>query len=298
LRGDTDTMTYKFPVSGCTIIRDAMTGAFCLFESMATMLPLVDDMHVMDMGSTDRTLDLLYEIAFANKRIHIHEKKYVWENPIVLANASNDVITLAQHDNVLFWQADEIWHENLVQSMFNMFALDLYNMIFWRYQLRDNFQKMHWLPHLVHRVGNRKNGMFEFVGDGMNTKHIIDVKVCGGHHGGWPQWSGKDPISILPANIPTQDMILDVCSLGAFRDNLLDRRRLHFPLWGESHFTIEGVNPDDWQRNAMANEDWTKTTTPFSIPKIMMYHVGKTRYHVRPELIETLKKDREYIECI
>jgi len=295
-----DTMTSKFPISGCTIIRDAMTGAFCLFESMATMLPLVDDMHVMDMGSTDNTLELLHEIASANKRIHIHEKNYVWENPIVLANASNDVIALAQHNNILFWQADEIWHKNLVRGMVEMFASGICNTIFWRYQLRDNFQKIHWLPHIVHRVGNRKNGMFEFVGDGMNTKRIIDAKICGGHHGGWPQWSGMLPTSIPPADIPTQDMILDVCSLGAFRDNLVERKKLHFPLWSESHFTIEGVNPDDWQRNAMSNEDWTKTTTPFSIPKIMRYHVGKVRYEIRPELLKALRDDttEDYLDGI
>ncbi|GAF71469.1 unnamed protein product [marine sediment metagenome] len=274
------------PVSGCTIIRDAVKGAFCLFESMATMLPIVDDMHVMDMGSTDGTLEILHKIADANKRIHIHTKEYEWVNPITLANASNDVIDCGAHDNVLFWQADEIWHENLLQIMAKRFEEGVFNMTFWRYQLRDNFQKVHWLPHRVHRVNDRRNGMFRFIGDGMNTEKIIDAKACTKHTETWPQ-----RVDVNPVDVPWDCMILDVCSLGAFRDNLVARRKLHHPLWGESVFTIEGAHPDAWLQKAMVNPDWTKEFTPFDIPHIMRWHVGKTTYDVRSDLIRALMED-------
>lgn len=279
-----------FPISGCTIIRDAIKGAFCLFESLVMMLPIVDDIHIMDMGSTDGTLDILHDIALANKRIHIHSKVYPWENPSVLATASNDVIALADHDDVLFWQADEIWHEQLIRRMTGMFEQGQYNLIFWRYQLRDNLQKMHWLPHIVHRVGNRKDGMFEFVGDGMTTKRMVDVVLCSEYHSG--SWRAPD--------IPTHDMILDVCSLGAFRDNIVQRKECHHPLWGESSLVVEGIDPNLWMHRANADPDWTKTTTPFSIPKIMHYHVGRPTYEVRPGLIDAIKDDwtKEYLNGI
>lgn len=285
----------RYPISGCTFIRDAIKGAFYLFESMAMMLPLVDDMHVMDMGSTDGTLELLHIIARANERIHIHAKDYTskWNTPHVLSYASNDVVAFARHDNVLFWQADEIWHEHLVQTMVDIFEQGVFNMTFWRYQLRDNFQRVHWLPHIVYRAGPRS--MFHWSGNSMNPDKIIGAKTCGGHGGGWPQWSGKDPASIPAADIPTRDMILDVCSFGAPRDNIVYRRGLHHPLWGQSRFIIEGQTPNEWQREANANPVWTRQDTPYDIPNIVRWHVGRTSYVIRPELIEILKNDGEWI---
>lgn len=289
----------KHPISGCTFISNAIKGAFYLFESMVTMLPLVDDMHVMDMGSTDGTLELLHAIARVNERIHIHVKDYTseWNNPRVLAHASNDVVALACHDDILFWQPDEIWHEMLIERMVSMFEQGHRNMTFWRYQLRDNFQRVHWLPHLVHRVGNRRNGMFRFMGDGMNTEKVVGAVACTEYGGGWPQWSGKDPASIPVTDVPTYDMILDVCSFGVPRDNIVHRRRLHYPLWTAAQpvFTIEGKYPDEWQREANANPAWTKSDTPYDIPNIVRWHVGRTSYVVRPELIEILKNDGEWV---
>lgn len=287
-------MDGRFPVSGCTFIRDAIKGAFYLFESMVTMLPVVDDMHIMDMGSTDGTLELLQDIAAHNARIHVHVKDYMskWNTPCVLSYASNDVVAFAGHDNVLFWQADEIWHEHLIQTMLGMFEQGVFDMLFWRYQLRDNFQKVHWLPHIVYRSGPRD--MFHWSGNSMNPDRMgAGAKACGGHGGGWPQWSGKDPASIPAADIPMRDMILDVCSFGVPRDNMVYRRRLHYPLWvaAQPVFTIEGKYPDEWQQEANENPIWVRDTSPYDIPKIMHYHVGKVKYEVRPELLDALMED-------
>jgi len=37
---------------------------------------------------------------------------------------------------------------------------------------------------------------------------------------------------------------------------------------------------------------WTWTTTPFRLPEIMKWHVGRVKYDVRPELVEYIKNWR------
>jgi len=286
-------MTY--PVSGCTFIRDTIVGAFCLFESMASLLPFVDDMCILDLGSTDGTWELLCDIAAANMRVTVIKGQFSRTDASAFADAANDCIALGNHDNVLFWQADEIWHEKLLARMGEHFERGEFDLSFWRYQLRDNFQRMKWFPHPVHRVGNRKDGKFNFVNDGMNSDRTWDAKLCAEHDGGWfLKWGGMDPLTI-----PVRDMIMDVSLVGGFRDNIVRRRALHAPMWHESS-DIEGKNPGQWHQRALQDPIWTKQDTPYNIPRIMRWHVGRVTYDVRPDLIDALKNDstREYMDAI
>ena len=283
-------MTY--PISGCTFIRDTIVGAFCLFESMASLLPFVDDMHILDLGSTDGTKELVQEIADANPRVSLWHGQFSKIDAGAFADAANDCIALVGHDNVLFWQADEIWHEDLLLRMEERFKNGEFDLSFWRYQLRDNFQKMKWPPHPVHRVGYRKEGKFNFVNDGMNSDRTWDARLCSEYDGGYfLKWGQMDPLTI-----PVNDMIMDVSLVGAFRENIVRRRQLHAPMWHEPP-TIEGMDADRWYKAALENPDWTKQDTPYDIPAIMRWHVGRVQYSVRPDLIEALKADttREYI---
>lgn len=83
-------------------------------------------------------------------------------------------------------------------------------------------------------------------------------------------------------------MIMDVSLVGGFRDNIIERRILHAPFWHEEP-TIEGKPASEWKKFALNNPDWTKTESPYNLPPIMRWHVGKTRYELRPELLEALK---------
>ncbi len=90
-------------VTGTTFIRNAFQGGFPLFESMATVLSVVDSFLLVDMGSTDGTLEICKEIAAKNPRIKIvHEK---WSNPgdaKAFADIANKCVDLCPTENVSF----------------------------------------------------------------------------------------------------------------------------------------------------------------------------------------------------
>jgi len=144
-----------------------------------------------------------------------------------------------------------------------------------------------WFPHPVHRVG-RKNGSFKFVGDGMTIDRTFAAEICSQWGGTWfYKWGELGQEGIKPY---VNDMIMDVSLVGGFRDNIIERRALHAPFWHEEPH-IEGIPANQWGEKALANPDWTKTESPYDIPHVMKYHIGKTRYSLRPELLEALKRD-------
>lgn len=263
-----------------------MVGAFCLFESMATLLPFVTDMTILDYGSTDGTLDILADIAGHNSRVEVIQVAMTWPeiDAGAFATVANDCVSEAKHDTVLFWQADEIWHPKLLLRMQKALEEGANDLIFWRYQLRDNFQHMKWFPHPVHRIGPKSD--FVFVGDGMNTNRVYGVPICSEHSmARFTEWGGMDA-----SLIPVEDMIMDVSQVGGFRDNIPGRRALHAPMWHEDN-KIEGTQVMEWIERESKNPDWTKTKSPFKIPHIMNRHVGRVKYTLDEDLYEALKKD-------
>lgn len=277
-------------ISAATFVRDTLKGGFCLFESMAMWLTLpVDKMIVLDLGSTDGTRELLAQIADKNERVELHDAHFSKIDAAAFADAANECIALAPTDVVLFWQADEIMHEGLIPFVLANLAREREEMTFWRVQLRENFQGIKWFPHPVQRVGNKAKG-FTFVGDGMNTQGYFGPPLVGDYDGGWfIRWGAEFEKS--PTELPTHQMILDVSLVGAFRDLIVERRKMHAPFWHEPP-TVEGVDADKWHAQQLVNPNWMKTTTPFNIPKIMRWHLGKTRYYLRDTLFQALKQDK------
>lgn len=296
-----------YPLSACTFIRNNFRGGFCLFESMASWLPLVSEFVVLDMGSdpNEGTREVLRDIAAANEKVYLFQSQWSNADASAFADAANKCVDLCRYDNVLFYQADEIPHQNLLRLARDRFAKGEYDLSFWRYQLRNNFQLAKWLPHVVHRVGIK--GEFEFVGDGMNTSRQWDAKlVYENYNGGWftlwgqsydavtgllklpkSEWGDK----IYPPILPTSEMLLDVGKSGGFRNTIAERARLHAPFWpGDA--VVDGVPVKEWEEREGSNPDWTKTGTPFDIPEIMKWHVGKVRYELRRSLFDALKADQ------
>jgi len=267
-------------------IKDCFTGAFCLFESMASMLPLVEEFIVLDLGSTDGTFEALGRIARANKRVKLRRGEWPVIDAGAFATLANDLIDDCLYDKVLYYQADEIWHEDLLLRTEDYFSQGRFELAFWRIQYRDNFQLVKWFPHLVHRVGIK--GQFNFVGDGMSSDRTWDAEICSEYDGSYFQkWHVFHQEGIKPY---VHDMIMDVSLVGAFRDNIAERRKLHAPFWHESD-DIENKPPDQWLEQARANPAWTLPTSPYDMPAIMNWHVGRLRYELRPELLRALMDD-------
>lgn len=286
-------MTY--PVSACCFIRNNSVG-FCLYESMASLLPLVDTMLIMDLGSDDGTLETLTDIANHNPKVKLVSGAFYNIDANVFATLANDLIALCKYDTVWYWQSDEVWHQDLLKLMIERFDRGEFDLSFWRIQYANNFQYVKWFPHLVHRVGQKDN--FNFVGDGMNTDRTWDARICSNYGGEmFPRWGDLGQQGIKPY---VNEMITDVSLIGGFRDTIPDRRRMHAPFWHEEpvipYYDREtGKQPSmmesHWYAKALSDEDWTKPKSPYNLPAILRYHVGKVRYELRPELLEALRKD-------
>jgi len=286
-------VTYQ--LSACTFIKNARAG-FCLYESMASWLPFVDEFVVLDLGSTDGTLEILNRIAAKNHKVNIHKGTFPRDDASAFADVMNQAISLCKGPNVLAYQADEIPHQRLLKRAVEGFKQGEFNVSFWRYQLQENFQLMKWFPHVIHRVGKKDN--FVFVGDGMNTGHIWDARLCyEKYNGGWfTRWGssfdeeGRRIVDEedVPERIPTHEMVLDVGKSGAFRDTIAWRAKLHFPFWKDSTPVVEGVPVEQWEERERDNPNWVKTDTLFDIPHIMKWHLGKTEYYLRRSLFMAL----------
>ena len=283
----------SYPISACCFIRNTFRGAFMLPETMAQFLPLVDEMVIMDLGSDDDTIEFLYEVSGSNPKVKvILEQEFPFTDANVFATLANELVRWCRYDNVLYWQADEVWHEDLLELMANRFELGLFDLSFWRIQFRENFQVVKWFPHLVHRVGQK--GKFEFNGDGMNTTRTWDAKICSNYGGEYfPQWGEMGQDGIKPY---TNEMATDVSLVGGFLENIPERRAMHAPFWHET-IDIEGVSQDIWMERERQNPNWYKKESPFNLPAILKYHLGKVRYELRSELLEALKSDKteEYL---
>ncbi len=300
-----------YPVSACIFIRNNNKGAFCLWESIASILPFVSEFVVMDLGSDDGTLETLREITAANEKFKLIVKdKFPFQDANVFAVLANELIDFCQYKNVLYYQADEIWHQNLLQQMELRFQRNEFDLSFWRVQFKANFQSLKWFPHIVHRVGPKSN--FHFVGDGMNSDRYMDAKFCSEqYNAGWfARWGAeftfdglaRQPITRddTPNEMPIYEMITDVSLVGGFLENIGVRKGLHAPFWneGSGEPEIRDIDNDHvfvpvskWMEKQRQNPDWTKKTSPFDLPYILKGLVGETKYYLRDELLEAIKQD-------
>lgn len=274
-------------ISGAAFVSNNYVGAFCLYESMASIMPFVDDMVILDMGSYDDTPQVLQRIADANPKVRVINTHYSRVDAGALADAANDCVAAWKYDQGIFWQADEVWHENLLTMMEKELDAGHYDLTFWRYQLRNNWQRMKWPPHIVHRVGTKGN--FTFVNDGMNTDRCGEPLLVSHYDRNMASQWGKMYKSDY-TKLPTHEMVMDVSASGGFLDNIGTKSALHAPMWHESP-VVDGEPYQQWYDREVNNPMWSAETTPFDIPEIMRWHVGRKKYEVREELLEALMAD-------
>ena len=280
----------SYNISGCVFIRNTFKGAFCLFESMYQLLPLCDEFVVMDLGSDDGTLEALAQIANTNPKVRLVHSTFYENDAAIFAKLANDLIGQCKYPDVLYYQSDEVWHEELVTLTRRALDQGERDLSFWRVQLKYNLQRIKWFPHPVHRIAPK--GDFDFVGDGMNTERTYATTMVSTYgFGQMAKWENE--YIKYPYTLPLKEMILDVSLTGAFLDNIPDRRRMHLPFWHEGDVMPGdegGKAIDAWMAEQRRNEDWNNVFSPFDIPHIMKYHVGKQKYELRSWLFEELKR--------
>lgn len=307
-------------VSGATFTRDTLTGGWPLFESIASFLPLVDEMLVVDMGSTDGTLEILEDLAKANPRIRVEHGDAFDKNAgdaRAFAVAANDCMARADHDRILFFQADEVPHHGLLQTLSDRWNSDLpdrekYDLAFWRLQVCYNFQQILWLPHDVHRVvwrgwqdstGRRTT----FDGDGRTTQRTADARILNlDHDRSWfpkwgelwgEEWGGQKRIPPPDrSSMPFYEFLFDCTK--EFQGNIRERRRMHAPFWREPDTMMDGLRESVDGFLARTDINWSAKTSPFDLPMILRGLVGTDRYHARPEVLDSIARDQCEKVCL
>jgi hypothetical protein len=297
-----------FNVTGTTFIRNAFDGGFPIFESMAAIMPIVDSFIIVDMGSTDGTLDVCNDIARANSRISIKHEQWSKTNTAdTFADIANRCVELCPTQNVLFYQADEIFHENLIKNVRKEYEKGQYGLSFERIQLSHGMHIVKWLPHMVCR--SVVKGIHKYVADGMTIgDHSKTKMMCRNPLTGVPgnsrqfPWHNPKPGLFFDAKNPTalngvmaevfpwDEFLYDTSS--SFRDNQIGKKALHAPFWNESPNVLNGMHKDEWARREAQNLLWTKKEPSFPMPKIALGLVGMAKYTLRPEVLASLKTDK------
>ena len=304
----------RFPVSACTWVSNALIGAWGLFEAMAMLLPVVEEIIVLDVESSDGTYDLLADIQRYNPRVRVVGGTFPYLDASAFVDVTNETIRSCANNIVLFFEADQIFHEDLVTCLPWYWGRGEYNLAFWVVQYERNFQRVKWFPHRF-PMGGAKTEMV-CIGDGVRTPQSKaeqeytgpPIPTCSRYIGEMADWQREYPDvrdtavrrraeeAIKPY---LHDMVLDVSMTGWCLEDVPTRRRLHAPFYhGDTH--LEGIPLEQWLEQERQNPEWTYTTSPFNLPVVVRYHLGKTRYTVRTELIKALQEDQtlEYIHSL
>lgn len=238
-------------LSGFTFAHNPIANGLPLFEAVSQVRPFVDELVVVDMGSTDETGDLLKQTDSIIYTVPWTPSRDALNN--VFANHVN----YCSGDVVIFFEADEVYDTRLLHEIKSRVIFQgQKDLAVYRLQLGQNFQRCRWYPVSVHRVFPNGGGSY--------VTHPVNHPV----------------IEVIP---PEYGYLWD-CS-NCFRDNIANRRITANELWGtprrlyvRDHFT-EPVEVDEATEQQILNEpQWEWRATPFNIPDVLKRHLGKTKY--------------------
>lgn len=237
-------------ISGFSFGHNLIEAGYPFIEAIRAVQPFVEELVFVDMESTDDTRNVLQRLG-----VRILDSPWVCnEKPMNVAFRRH---TECQGDTIIMFEADEVFDWTLLSTIAHMVQDAPLDLRVWRLQVSENFQRVKWYPHPVHRVFPRGGG--SYVENPVIAPESIPV-------------------------IPNDHGFLWDCS-GCFRDNWKTRRRNHQAVWGAprdvgvpAHFLepTEIGDIDKW----LAQPHWEWRNTPLAIPKILEPLVGMTSYRM------------------
>ena len=104
-------------ISAFTIVKDAIKQGYPFAESIASVLPICDELLVSDGFSTDGTYETLQKIATLNKKVKVYQQEWNRKNLTIIADLSNELRKRCQNPYLFYIQAPEIVHEDNVETL-------------------------------------------------------------------------------------------------------------------------------------------------------------------------------------
>lgn len=241
-------------VSAFTFCHNILESGLPLLESVEAVRDYVDEIVVVDMQSTDQTPELLKRLG-----VKILQSPWPWpDNPRDTLNHAFELHQECQYDTVIFFEADEVYDDRLLQAIRWKIAQGQNNLAVWRLQLEGNFQKCRWYPIPVHRVFPKGKGTY--------IEH--PTNCC------------QNETVILP---PDTGFLWDISN--CFRGNIGGRRKGHSEIFGTprrlfvpGHFTEPVEVSEEEERELLEHPYWEWTETPFNIPGVLRRLLGVTDY--------------------
>lgn len=255
--------------SGFTFGHNLIESGYPIIEAIRAVAPSVREIVYVDMESTDNTNAVLMELCHQSD-IPICVIQGKWEPTGDKCLAENYALhSECEYDTIFHFEADEVFDWSLCLEIDTCLAEGVEDIAVWRIQVGENWQRIRWYPHLVHRIfqkGAHKGG-FEIGGGHTTIEHF----------------GGERNILALE---PSAGFLWD-CST-SHRDNFITRAKNQAWWWGHEpiyrvvseHFTTvyRGIHDEAAAREYLKEPHWTFPESPFFLPDELLKLVGHIKY--------------------
>jgi len=244
-------------VSGFTFVHNAINSGYPISEAIWAIAPYVDEMVVVDMASTDGTLDFIAPLG-----VRVIPGEWIPGAGGACLEKAHAMHTACRGDVIWHFEGDEVFSEPLAKEVNRLIRLGHTSLAVQRLQLEQNFQRCRWYPEPVHRVFERGSAQKR----GHTTAQHFEF---------------EDVLTLSPENGYLWDFPV-MC-----RDNWIPRMRKQAELWGHEpkfklvrrHFLQGELTLTELQaKNHLNDPIWLWKRTPFDIPRVMQAYVGRTKY--------------------
>ena len=245
-------------ISGFSFVHNAIKGGYPIREAIRAVRPYVDEVVIVDAQSNDGTRELLEAIPEVDRILNAE-----WGNDGgETLKRLHAMHTECKGDTIIHFEADEVFDDWLIKEAAYMIREDgIKNIMFWRLQVEQNFQRIRWYPELVHRVFP--------IGSVTKEGHTTNLK-----HG-----------SLIPFK---NGYLWDITN--CFRDNFIARVEQQAELRKNTetpepnymmvplHFTHPVKLTREQAEERLKEPHWEWKNTPLNIPEILKPLLGKTKY--------------------